>query len=63
VSALQLVIGWTVVSVLTGPLIGGFLHRHGGALLSVWDQRGTLDDAAITPVEAFAAPRSHCTTT
>jgi hypothetical protein len=62
VSVLSLAIGWTAVSVLAGPMVGSFLHRRGAELLSGWDPRDTLDDAAITPFEAFAGPRSRHTT-
>jgi len=61
-SVLDLVIAWTAVSVLTGPLLGTLLYRRGGELAPGWDPIGTLDDAAITPIEALIAPRPRHTT-
>jgi hypothetical protein len=50
---------WVAASMISGPVLGNLLYRFGGGMASGWDPVGTLDGAAVTPLEPRLAPHQH----
>jgi hypothetical protein len=44
-------IAWTAASLISGHFLGNMLHRYGDGVTSGLDPVGTLDGAAVTPLE------------
>jgi hypothetical protein len=50
-------LGWMALSVISGLFLGALFDRFGADAMPGWDPVGSLDEAAITPLETHVATR------